>query len=111
MIFIPTKINNMKRVSLAIIIALGTLTISNAKSACVEAPLNVKVVTQDDFEEVEISNLPEAIKEVIAKDLKGVEVTKAYVNDKGEYKLIVTSDDNTTKTLYANKNGEWIKKQ
>ncbi len=102
----------MKKLFIAMTFALGTLTIINAQSSTAEAPTDkVQVVAQDDFKEVQVSELPQAVKEAIAKDLEGAVVSKAYANEKGEFKLVVTTPDKSNKTLFANKLGEWIKKQ
>lgn len=102
----------MKKTIIAFAIAFVTLTVTNAQSTAVEpSTKELKAAVQDDYTEVEVSELPQAVKDAIAKDLKDVVVSKAFVNKKGEFKLVVTTDDELSKTLYANNKGEWIKKQ
>ena len=82
----------MKRVIVALAIAFGTLTVTYAQSSSTEIPTKAqKASVQDDYKEVKVSN--------------------AYANGKGEFKLVVTTADKLSKTLYANSKGEWIKKQ
>ncbi len=102
----------MKKLMIAVAILVGTLTSINAQSSFKETPSKAQVASsQDDYKEVKVSELPQAVKDAIAKDLEGVVVSKAYANEKGEFKLIVTTTDKLSKTLYANSKGEWIKKQ
>lgn len=102
----------MRKFFIATAIALGTLTVTNAQSIDKETPTkDQKAALQVDYKEVEVSSLPQAVKDAVAKDLQGATVSKAYANKKGEYKLVVTTADKLSQTLYANAKGEWIKKQ
>ena len=93
-------------------IILVTLTSINAQSSFKDTPSKAQVASsQDDYKEVKVSELPQAVKEAIAKDLEGAVVSKAYANKKGEFKLVVTTADKLSQTLYANSKGQWIKKQ
>ncbi len=110
---IPTKnLISMKKLIIATAVILGTLTSINAQSSFKETPSKAQVASsQDGYKEVKTSELPQAVKDAIAKDLEGAIVSKAYANEKGEFKLVVTTPDKLSKTLYANSKGEWIKKQ
>ena len=102
----------MKKLMIAAAIILVTLTSINAQSSVQDTPSKAQVASsQDDYKEVKVSELPQAVKDAIAKDLEGATVSKAYANEKGEFKLVVTTADKLSKTLYANSKGEWIKKQ
>ncbi|MEM7185458.1 MAG: hypothetical protein AAF466_02270 [Bacteroidota bacterium] len=102
----------MRKLMIAIAIAFGTLTVTNAQSSSLETPTKVrKASMQDDYKEVKVSELPQAVKDAVAKDLEGAVVSKAYTNAKGEFKLVVTTSDAKSKTLFANSQGEWIKEQ
>ena len=104
--------SKMNKLMFAIAIAFVTLTVTNAQSSSLETPtkaLNASV--QDDYKEVNVSDLPQAVKDAVAKDLEGATVSKAYTNGKGEFKLVVTTTDEQSKTLFANSKGEWIKEQ
>ncbi len=102
----------MKKLIVATAIVLGALTSVNAQSSVQETQTKEQVAAaQDDYKEVKVSELPQAVKEAIAKDLEGAVVSKAYANKKGEFKLVVTTADKLSQTLYANSKGQWIKKQ
>lgn len=102
----------MKKLIVATAILLGALTSMNAQSSVQETSSKEQVAaSQDDYKEVKVSELPQAVKEAIAKDLEGAVVSKAYANKKGEFKLVVTTADKLSQTLYANSKGQWIKKQ
>jgi len=108
----PQKIDTMRKLIIALAIAFGTLTVTNAQSSSPDTPTKAQVASvQDDYKEVKVSELPQAVKDAIAKDLEGAIVSKAYANQKGEFKLVVTTADNASKTIFANEKGEWIKKQ
>lgn len=106
----------MKKLIITSVILLGTLTITNAQSSettatSKDASTTLRAVVQDDFKEVKVSELPQAVQEAVAKDFKGATVSKAYKNAKGEFKLVVSTADGAKRTLLANSKGEWIKKQ
>lgn len=108
----PQKIERpMKKWIVTFAIAFAILTI-NAQSLDAEIPSKAQNASvQDDYKEVSVSNLPQAIKDAVAKDLEDAVVTKAYANEKGEFKLVVTTGDKLSKTLFANSKGQWIKEQ
>jgi len=102
----------MKNTIVALAIALGTLTVTYAQSSSSETPTKAQYASvQDGYKEVKVSELPQAVKDAVAKDLEDMIVSKAYSNGKGEFKLVVTTPDKLSKTLYANSKGEWIEKQ
>jgi hypothetical protein len=102
----------MRKLIVALAIAFGTLTVTNAQSSSLDNPTKAHLASmQDDYKEVNVSDLPQAVKDVIAKDLEGAVVSQAYANQKGEFKLVVTTADDVSKILFANEKGEWIKKQ
>ena len=129
----------MKKLLLTAVVALGTLTAMQAqeKEVEVEVETNVEVqdptnamqeeVVQEDakllakaeatpvaFKEIKVSELPAAVTKAVATDFKGATVQKAYVNEKKEFKLVLATgaDDAkaATKTVFASKDGAWIKK-
>lgn len=122
----------MKKSMLIAVFALGTLTAIQAQEIEVEVqnPTNavekVEVtaqkaarllakaeVKQVTFKEIKVSELPTLVVEALAKDFEGATVQNAYINEKQEFKLVLatTADDAkaATRTVYATKNGEWIK--
>ena len=115
----------MKKLLLTAIIALGTFAALQAqetenqnptlevqeevepKDATLIAKANVQT-----FKEVKISELPKAVTDAVAKDFAGASVQKAYVNEKSQFKLVLSSGDAkkaASKTVFVTKDGKWIK--
>ena len=63
------------------------------------------------YEEVKVSELPQPVKDAVAKNFEGATITKAYKSEKGEFKLVISTADGESQTLHANSKGEWIEKQ
>lgn len=80
--------------------------------ANVETPeLNMNettVVVAQDFEEISVSDVPEAVTAAVAKDYPTAKVAKAYKNDQDQYKLDLTLEDGTSGSVYADAEGNWI---
>jgi hypothetical protein len=70
----------------------------------------MEVIFAQDYTEVAVDELPDAIKTALERDYAGAEVNKAYINEEGEYKLEVTLSDDTTQELYVDAEGNWITK-
>jgi len=121
----------MKKLLLTAVFALGTLTAMQAQEKEVETqdPTNAveEVTAQEEtkllakadaqpvtFKEIKATELPAPVVKALANDFEGATVQKAYVNDKQEYKLVLSAGSNdaktATKTVFASKDGEWIKK-
>lgn len=66
------------------------------------------VAAQDDFAEIEASELPEAVTAAVAKNYPTATINKAYVNEAKQYKLEVSLEDGTSGTLFADAEGNWI---
>ncbi|MDG3583059.1 MULTISPECIES: hypothetical protein [Galbibacter] len=66
-------------------------------------------MVQEEYQEIEVAEVPQAITDALAADFPGAEISKAYKNEASEYKLEVTVGEETS-TLYANESGEWIQK-
>ncbi|KQC30918.1 hypothetical protein [Flagellimonas eckloniae] len=81
-----------------------------AQEETAELPVDeTTIVTEvQDFEEISVSDLPEAISSAVAKDYPTATVDKAYKNESNQYKLEVSLEDGTTGTLYADAEGNWI---
>ncbi len=99
----------MKKVVLTVAIVLGGLS-TYATSAFPMNQLNtIEIVAQKEFKEIKAEELPQAVKDALAKDFQTATLNKAYVNDKQEYKLELTLDG-AASTVYADKEGNWIEK-
>tara|TARA_R110002049_G_scaffold127019_4_gene283364 strand:+ start:2470 stop:2781 length:312 start_codon:yes stop_codon:yes gene_type:complete len=98
----------MKKLFFVAVLSLGSLTAFAQDGAEVAAEANQIAVAQDDFSEIETTNLPEAIATAVSTEYPSGTISKAYVNKQEQYKLEVTLEDGTTGTLYADKDGNWI---
>jgi len=65
-------------------------------------------ITQD-FEEISVSDLPEAVTASVARDYPTAKITKAYKDASDIYKMEVAMEDGSSGTLYADAEGNWIK--
>ncbi|MCD9576146.1 hypothetical protein [Flavobacterium soyae] len=98
----------MKNLFLSAAIVLGGLT-SFASTSPITNSI-VKVVSiADDYVEIKLEELPAPITEALKKAYPNAVITKAYKNEKSEYKLDVTVGDKVG-NLFANADGTWIKK-
>ena len=97
----------MKKLIFAAVFSLVSFTaFAQAEEAQVDA--TEVAATQDDFTEIEASELPEAVSAAVAKNYPTATINKAYVNEAKQYKLEVSLEDGTSGTLYADENGNWI---
>jgi|SRR5690606_25435280 len=122
----------MKKLILSAVIVLGGLTAATAqteketmamneqKQSAVEAKIENRLdavhgaeaaveAPVQDYKEVKASEVPQTIKDAVAKDFSGATISKASVNASGEYKIQLATADSKSVTVYANANGEWIK--
>ncbi|MEG0849490.1 hypothetical protein ACHRVK_21000 [Flavobacterium plurextorum] len=98
----------MKNLFLSAAIVLGSLT-SFASTSPVTNTI-VKVISiEDEYTEIKLEELPAPITEALKKAYPDAVITKAYKNEKSEYKLDVTVGEKVG-NLFANADGTWIKK-
>lgn len=77
-----------------------------------EEPYKEVVETNDDYEQIEISELPEAVTASITRDFVDATTKEAWVkteNDKSTYKIKLDINGEEKK-LYADSEGNWIDK-
>lgn len=86
---------------------IGLTAFANLDSKVVNTDDAITVVAQD-FEEISVSDLPEAVTAAVAKDYPTAKVDKAYKNNQDQYKLELSLEDGTTGTVYADAEGNWI---
>lgn len=99
----------MKKVLLAAVMSLGTMTaFAQEEEVAVEEVATEVMEEQDGFAEVAIEELPEAITEALATAHPGATISKAYVNEAAQYKLEVAKEDGSAVELYADAEGNWI---
>jgi hypothetical protein len=103
------KLKIMKKVMLVAVMCLGTMTaFAQEEEATAEAVATEVEATQDEFAEVAVAELPEAVTAAVAKNYPTATIGKAYVNEAAQYKLEVSLEDGTSGTLYADAEGNWI---
>lgn len=99
----------MKKVLLAAVLSLGTMTaFAQEEETAVEEAVIEVMEEQDDFAEVAIEELPEAITQALATDYPETTISKAYVNEAAQYKLEIAKEDGEAIELYADAEGNWI---
>ena len=96
----------MKKLILAVaIVASGFSTFALTVNP-IQSEITAVSITEE-FKEVALENLPEAVTAAVAKDLSAATINKAYVNSSEQYKLEITMDG-TDNVVYADKDGNWL---
>ena len=102
----------MKRlfVAVALVMGVGTTVAFAADNQTTAASVAVAV---NDFVPVEVDDLPQAVKDTLAKDYADYMVKEAAVeaNEDGTqtYKVTLTAQDDTEQTVLLSENGEVLK--
>lgn len=97
----------MKKLSLIIALVAGGFLAQDAVASN-DVPTTVVVEVQEEYSAIDNSELPAAVAEAFTRDFPNVEISKAYMNDEGHYKLEVTQEDGSIGELYADAEGNWI---
>ena len=98
----------MKNLFLSAAIVLGSLT-SFASTSPITNTIVKTISIEDEYTEIKLEELPAPIAESLKKAYPDAVITKAYKNEKSEYKLDVTVGEKVG-NLFANADGTWIKK-
>lgn len=97
-------------VAVALVMGVGTTVAFAADNQTTAAPV---VVAVNDFVPVEVDDLPQAVKDTLAKDYADYMVKEAAVeaNEDGTqtYKVTLTAQDDTELTVLLSENGEVLK--
>jgi hypothetical protein len=99
----------MKKLLLATAIVLGSLTANAATAPEVLNSKSQSVSIQDEYTEVKLDALPEAVKSTVEKSFPNTKLEKASVNEKKEYKLEIASGDKKY-TIFTDASGKILKK-
>ena len=102
------KKKKMKKLIVAAAIVLGTIS-SFATPHVAPIENNIVVGVQDEYTEVALDALPDAVKSTITNSFPGAKLEKAYVNENKEYKLEISMSDKMY-TIYTDAEGIVIKK-
>jgi hypothetical protein len=98
----------MKNLFLSAAIILGGLT-AFASTTPIHITSVKTISIQDEYTEIKLEEVPAPITEALKKAYPDAVLTKAYKNEKSEYKLDVTVGEKVG-SLFANADGTWIKK-
>ncbi len=104
----------MKKLIFAAVLSLGSLTAFAQDTQATEAEevqseaTEVVAAAQDDFSEIAVEELPEAVTAAVEKNYPTATINKAAVNEAKQYKLEVSLEDGTSGTLFADEEGNWI---
>ena len=96
----------MKKLILAVAILAGASTYATVNNTI--SPITpVHAIVADGFQEVSLDKLPTVIVESIKESFPSATLSKAFVNEKEQYKLEI-SVENTSKTIYTDKEGNLL---
>lgn len=113
----------MKKLFITSVFALGSLTAfaqeaeaTEAQDAATEvqeeatdaAAEGQEAVAQDDFSEIAMEEVPEAVTTMIETNYPGATVNSAAKNESGHYKLEVSLEDGTSGALIVDEEGNAI---
>jgi Protein of unknown function (DUF2874). len=98
----------MKNLAIATVLSfIGITAFANVETPELDVE-NATVIVAQDFEEIEVSSLPEAVSKAVEKNYPTAKIDKAYKNEKDQFKLDLSLEDGTTGTVYADADGNWI---
>jgi hypothetical protein len=98
----------MKNLALATVLSfVGITAFAHIENPKINMDNSIEIVSQD-FEEINVADLPEAVTSAVETNYPTAEISKAYKNEEEKYKLDLTLEDGTTGTVYADAEGNWI---
>lgn len=98
----------MKKLILSVaILTCGVSTFALSNNIVSNEAEVVTITMNEEFKEISLDKLSQAIVDSIKKDLPSATVSKAYVNESEQYKLLVTVDGKES-ILYIDKEGKWL---
>lgn len=104
------KNTSMKKVILTAAILLGGLSTINAQAQQENAaPTEQTAPATEGYTEIKAEDLPTAVAEALKKSYPDAVLSKAYVNEKKEYKLEIAVKDQSA-TVFTDVDGNWLKK-
>lgn len=100
----------MKKVILSAAIVLGSLSTFTVQAQGENSTYTEQITpATEKFTEIKAEDLPRAVTEALKKSYPDAVLSKAYVNEKKEYKLEIAVKDQTA-TVYTDVDGNWLKK-
>ncbi|SHI37000.1 hypothetical protein [Pseudozobellia thermophila] len=99
----------MKKLFITSVFALGTLTAFAQEEQAAEAQeAATEAVAQENFSEIALEEVPEAITNMIATNYPGATIDKAHKNEENQYKIEVSLEDGTSGALLLDEEGNAI---
>tara|TARA_R110000796_G_scaffold250788_3_gene380640 strand:+ start:44766 stop:45071 length:306 start_codon:yes stop_codon:yes gene_type:complete len=99
----------MKKLVFATALAIGSLgTITATETTPIFHDGIMEGIFSQDFTEIKLEEVPEAITKALEKDFPGATITKAFINGESEYKLEVAKSESESVELYADAEGNWL---
>lgn len=98
----------MKKLILSLAIVLGAISVQAAVPS-INTTMSQSVTIQDEYKEVSLDALPDAVKSTLEKSFPGSTLEKAYKNEKNEFKLEIANGDKKY-TVYIDAGGNILKK-
>lgn len=99
----------MKKLILSAAILLGSLSAFANNINESQLISSIETIVQDEFTEIAVDAVPDAVKATVETVMAGAVIEKAYINENKEYKLdIKTVDQNTT--IFTDASGAILKK-
>ena len=102
--------NLIMTVAVAGTMLFATQAVTAQEETGTETTMEQTTQSQDqDYKEITTDKLPAPVTKAVETDFAGATVSKAYINEKKEYKLVLETEAGAEpQTVYANAQGEWI---
>lgn len=81
---------------------------TEGQEAATEADAATEAVAQDDFSEIAVEEIPEAVTAMIETNYPGATVNSAAKNEAGHYKVEVSLEDGTSGALILDEEGNAV---
>ncbi|MBU2974533.1 hypothetical protein [Zobellia sp. B3R18] len=99
----------MKKLFITTVFALGSLTAFAQEEHATEAQdTATEAVAQEEFSEVALEEVPEAVTAMVETNYPGATINKAHKNEANQYKLEVSLEDGTSGALIVDEEGNAI---
>ncbi|MBT9188249.1 MULTISPECIES: hypothetical protein [Zobellia] len=99
----------MKKLFITTVFALGSLTAFAQEEQATEAQdTATEAVAQEEFSEVALEEVPEAVTAMVETNYPGATINKAHKNEANQYKLEVSLEDGTSGALIVDEEGNAI---
>lgn len=100
----------MKKVFLLSALAFTSLTTFATNQVISNEIKTVISLTQEEFKEIKSTEVAAPVLEALKRDFADATISNAYINEKNEYKLVLSMGDDS-KTVYADAEGNWLKRE